>query len=258
MLIFLKVFFGELRTVEVSYLYDQFIKNLINIIIIFYFLHLELTDKMSLIFIIYPMLMFLVHKLVNKRIEFLTMTRNRDYFGYAKLGILLIFLMTIDIISIKILYPSVIKVERKEIKSVDILLIYTFAEISKMTAYLSVNLIRYLVNLIEILTAYEFESKDTFFKVILLLISILCFCIDTFTVFMITSSSRSVPYFFVGGILNDLYEVYLNIRHLYFGIIQIKKINNIFEISRQEMEEEELDHTCIICLNEMETGKLLE
>ena len=130
---------------------------------------------MSLIFIIYPMLMFLVHKLVNKRIEFLTMTRNRDYFGYAKLGILLIFLMTIDLISIKILYPSVIKVERKEIKSVDILLIYTFAEISKMTAYLSVNLIRYLVNLIEILTSYEFESKDTFFKVILLLISILCF-----------------------------------------------------------------------------------
>lgn len=196
-LVFLKIFFGELRTVEVSYLYDQFIKNLINIIIIFYFLHLELTDKMSLIFIIYPMLMFLLHKLAHKRLEFLASTRNRDYVGYAKLGVLLVILLCIDLFSLKILYPSVSRFNR-EVKNVDILCIYTFAEISKMTTYLTIGFIRYFVNLIEIVILYEFENKDTFFKVILLLISILCFGIDTFTIYMITNSSRSVPYFFIG------------------------------------------------------------
>ena len=257
-LIFLKIFFGELRSVEISYLYDQFVKNLINIIIIFYFLHIELTDKMSIMFIIYPTIMFLVHKLAHKRLEFLASTRNRDYIGYTKLGILLIFLFCIDIVSLRFLYPGVMKSDRKEVKNVDILCIYTFAEVSKMIAYLSIAFIRYLVNLFEIITSIEFENKETFFKVILLLISILCFGVDTLMIYLISNNGRMIPYFLIGNILNDIFEIYSNIKHLYFGIIQIKKINNIMEVTRKEMEEEELDHTCIICLNEMESGKLLE
>lgn len=44
-LLLIKFFFGSLRSVELSYLYDQFIKKLINIFIIFYFLTIDITNK---------------------------------------------------------------------------------------------------------------------------------------------------------------------------------------------------------------------
>lgn len=65
-LLFIKFFFGELRSVEVSYLYDQFIKKLISIIIIFYFLSIDITDKRCMALIIYPTILFLLHKLAQK------------------------------------------------------------------------------------------------------------------------------------------------------------------------------------------------
>lgn len=45
---------------------------------------------------------------------------------------------------------------------------------------------------------------------------------------------------------------------LYVAIIKIKRLNNIMEVTREEIDEEELDHTCIICQHDIETGKLLE
>lgn len=52
--------------------------------------------------------------------------------------------------------------------------------------------------------------------------------------------------------------MYTNIKLLYVAIVKVKKLNSIFEVTKEEIAEEELDSTCMICLNDVESGKLLE
>lgn len=67
-----------------------------------------------------------------------------------------------------------------------------------------------------------------------------------------------MPFFVLGGILNSVVEIISNIRHLYVAVIKLKRINNILEVTREEIDEEELDHTCVVCQDEIDHGKLLE
>lgn len=75
---------------------------------------------------------------------------------------------------------------------------------------------------------------------------------------LILTRTRFLPFFVIGGILNSIFEIITNIKMLYVAIIKIKRLNNIMEVTREEIDEEELDHTCIICQHDIETGKLLE
>jgi hypothetical protein len=67
-----------------------------------------------------------------------------------------------------------------------------------------------------------------------------------------------LPFFVLGGILNSIVEIISNIRHLYVAVIKLKRLNNILEVTREEIDEEELDHICVVCQDEIERGKLLE
>jgi hypothetical protein len=62
----------------------------------------------------------------------------------------------------------------------------------------------------------------------------------------------------IGGILNSVFEIITNMKMLYVAIVKIKKLNSIMDVTREEIDEEELDHTCIICQHDIEVGKLLE
>ncbi|CAI2383675.1 unnamed protein product [Moneuplotes crassus] len=81
---------------------------------------------------------------------------------------------------------------------------------------------------------------------------------DALTFLMIIAKTDYFPIFLIGNILNSIYEVLVNIKMLYIAIIKIKKLNNIMDITREEIEEEELDHTCVICQDDIETGKILD
>jgi len=258
-LLFLKFFFGTLRSVEVSYLYDQFIKKLINIILIFYFLSMDITDKRCMALIIYPTILFLLHKLAHKRMEFMTTTRNRDLWTYFKMGLLFAILMTINILSIRLLYDRKTIYDTDDMSIHSILNLFTVLELCSMTIYLCFYIIKYFANLFEILTRYEFENKETAFKVIALLSSLISLGLEMIILILIVMRTKYFPFFIIGGILNSVFEIISNIKLLYVAIVQLKKLHNIMEVTKEEMEEEELDNTCIICLATVDKGgKMLE
>lgn len=188
----------------------------------------------------------------------MTSTRNREYLNYSKLGLLYLLLLTIDVCSLKMLNPLVIAREDSDMSIVEILNLFTVLEIFKMIIYLIVGLVRYFENLFEMVSGLEFENKDTVFKVLILIASVLTLFLEGIILLLIIMKTKFLPIFVVGGVLNSVYEIVTNARLLYVAVIKLKKLNNILEITRQEMEEEELDHTCIICLNDMESGKMLE
>ena len=75
---------------------------------------------------------------------------------------------------------------------------------------------------------------------------------------LILTRTQFFPIFVFGNILNTIFELLSNIKLLYVAIIKIKKLNRIMDITREEIDEEELDHTCVICQHDIETGKILD
>lgn len=147
-LLFIKLFFGDLRSVEMSYLYDQFIKKLISIIIIFYFLSIDITDKRSMALIIYPTILFLIHKLTHKRMEFLTTKEDRNMYSYIRMGILYGVLMTINITSVNLLFDrALLESSEKDFTVLQILNIFTVLEICKMIIHLFINILKFMFNI---------------------------------------------------------------------------------------------------------------
>lgn len=146
---FIKFFFGELRRVEVSYLYDQFIKKLISIIIIFYFLSVDITNKMAMAMIIYPTLLFMLHKLAQKRMEYMTTKEEKSLWLYFKMGMLYTFLILLDIISFKLLYhPKLFdKASEGDLDVLGILNALTLLEICKMIIHVLFNIFKFSVQL---------------------------------------------------------------------------------------------------------------
>lgn len=108
------------------------------------------------------------------------------------------------------------------------------------------------------LTNFEFEHKDTFFKVLDLITSMVTLCLEGVILVLVIMRTKFLPFFVIGSILNSIFEIITNVKLLYVAIIKLKKLNNIMEVTREEMEEEDLDHTCIICQHEIDTGKMLE
>lgn len=136
-LLFIRIFFGELRSVEVSYLYDQFIKKFISIIIIFYFLSIDVTDKRCMAQIIYPTILFLLHKLTHKRMEFMTTKEDRNPWNYLRMGLLYIVLMSIDIVSVSMLFdPKLVEQDNIDLNVLQMLNVFTLLEILKMIMHL--------------------------------------------------------------------------------------------------------------------------
>jgi hypothetical protein len=104
----------------------------------------------------------------------------------------------------------------------------------------------------------EFENKDTFFKVLALLTSVITLWLEGAILYLVISRTKFLPFFVIGGILNSVFEIITNIKLLYVAIIKLKRLDNLLEVTREEIDEEELDHTCVICQHDIEFGKMLE
>lgn len=87
------------------------------------------------------------------------------------------------------------------------------------------------------------EYKDTIFKVFTLVVSLLTMFFEGIVFFLVITRTKYLPIFIIGGILNSIFEVFSNIKLLYVAIVKIKKLNTIMDITREEIDAEELDHT---------------
>jgi len=65
-IIFVKIFFGTLRNLEIQYFYEQVTKRLLYVIIVFYFTGINIKNFYSVLLLLFEILMFSTHKLIFK------------------------------------------------------------------------------------------------------------------------------------------------------------------------------------------------
>ena len=99
----------------------------------------------------------------------MTTTRDRSIISYLKIGTLLGFLFLIDLSSINMLFDEKVIEAKEDLDVYSILNLITVLEICSMLMYLMFYIVKYFTNIIEIVTKYEFENKDTFYKAIALM-----------------------------------------------------------------------------------------
>lgn len=114
------------------------------------------------------------------------------------------------------------------------------------------------MNLLSIITGWDLENKDTVFKVLALITSVITLFLEGTILALVIMRTKFMPFFVIGNILNSVFEIVTNIKLLYVAIIKLKKLNGIMEVTKEEMDEEDLDTTCVICQHEMDTGKMLD
>ena len=127
-----------------------------------------------------------------------------------------------------------------------------------MIIHLASNILKFSIHIFGILTGWDMEYKDTIFQVFTLIVSLFTLALEGIVFALVITNTKFLPIFIIGGILNSLFEVFSNIKMLYIAIVKIKRLNNIMEITREEIEAEELDHTCVICQYDIEVGKILD
>jgi hypothetical protein len=92
-------------------------------------------------------LLFMLHKLSQKRMEFMTTTEEKSLWLYLKIGLLYTFLLVLDLCSFKLLYdPKIIDgTNTSDLSVLEILNALTLLEICKMIIHLLFNILKYLV-----------------------------------------------------------------------------------------------------------------
>lgn len=191
--------------------------------------------------------------------EFMTTKEDRNLFAFAKMGLLYIVLMAINILSVRLLLD--VKLFQRadlELSILEILNVFTVLEICKMIIHLTVSIVKYLVNLFSLITKCEIENKDTIFKVMALITSVITLGLEGLILALVVMRTKFLPFFVIGGILNSVFEIITNIKLLYVAIIKLQKLNGIMDITKAEIEEEDLDLICVICQHEIDVGKMLE
>lgn len=87
-ILFVKLFFGALRNLEVQYFYEQATKRLFYVIIVFYFTGIDIKNLYSLLLLLFEILMFATHKLIFKRADYISSISLNQAHDFKKLSIL--------------------------------------------------------------------------------------------------------------------------------------------------------------------------
>lgn len=81
---------------------------------------------------------------------------------------------------------------------------------------------------------------------------------ECLSLYIISKKTDVIPIFVIGSVVNSVVEIIVNINLLYTAIVQLKKLNSILEVTKEEMKQHNIDDTCIVCLEHMDKGVMLE
>jgi len=85
---------------------------------------------------------------------------------------LYVVLISIDLVSVKLLAPAINFDDHNNLSVFEILVFLTILEILVMILYSIIGVFSYLVHLLEMAISVDFESKDTVFKILMLVASV--------------------------------------------------------------------------------------
>ncbi|CAK74614.1 unnamed protein product (macronuclear) [Paramecium tetraurelia] len=250
-MMFLKIMFGKIKDVEKITVIDKTKRKILEVAYLLFFFYVSL-DWQFIFLILWLIALSIIHWISKKRAGFLIAESSLNFSDHVKLLMTFIILFYIDIKVANQNYFSQISLYffyGAEEKFQDLLFSFEFA---LLPIRMVLPVIKYLMNLFEILTYSQFESKQTVFSALEVLSKILKLIVQII-LFQQVLNTQGFLLILLVDIIGNLVALYKKIKAVYNQIKLVRMINRIQDVEKNESH----DSTCLICLNELEKGKLL-
>ncbi|CAD8161277.1 unnamed protein product [Paramecium octaurelia] len=242
-MMFLKFMFGKLKELEKISVIDKTKRKILEVAYLLFFFYVSLDWKFIFL-MLWLIALSIIHWVSKKRAGFLIAESSLTFSDHAKLLMTFIILFYIDIkISLYFFYGA-------EEKFQDLLFSFEFA---LLPIRMVLPVIKYVFNLFEILTYSQFESKQTIFSALEVLSKILKLSVQII-LFQHVLNTQGFLLILLVDIVENGIALYKKIKAVYNQIKLVRMINRIQDVEKNESH----DSTCLICLNELEKGKLLQ
>ncbi|CAD8176315.1 unnamed protein product [Paramecium octaurelia] len=239
---FIRVMFGELKEIEKISVIDKTKKKILEVAYLLFFFYYSL-DWQFIFLILWLMALSVIHWIAIKRAGFLIAESQINFRDNVKLLLTFILLFSIDIkISLYFFYGT-------EEKFQNMLLGFEFM---LLPIRIALPFIKHVVNLFEILTLSQFDTKAIIFCGLDVLKTLLKLGVQYLLFQYVLNTQGFLLILFVDGVENA-YAMLNKIKVFYNQVKLIRMIERIQDVEKIDSH----DSTCLICLNELENGKSL-
>ncbi|CAK79329.1 unnamed protein product (macronuclear) [Paramecium tetraurelia] len=239
---FLRMMFGELKEIEKISVIDKTKKKILEVAYLLFFFYHSL-DWQFIFLIFWLMALSIIHWIAIKRAGFLIAESQINFRDNVKLLLTFILLFVIDIkISLYFFYGT-------EEKFQNMLLGFEFI---LLPIRIALPFIKHVVNLFEILTLSQFDTKAIIFCGLDVLKTLFKLGVQILLFQYVLNSQGFLLILFVDGVENA-YAMFNKIKVFYNQVKLIRMIERIQDVEKIDSH----DSTCLICLNELENGKKL-
>jgi len=241
------LFFGNLRDIEVEYMYDRSWTALVEMCIAMTIFREEFSVRfVGLVTVLFFLKIF--HWLTQHRLEYIEQAYPQlPRSTYFRIVSLMILLMAIDA---SFVYLSVTQTLQK---GASVLLLFAFEYVVLLSMMVSLS-IKYVIHILDMRREGRWDSKGTYVFYLQLVTDL--FQLFVYMIFfMIICAYYGLPF----HIVRDLYVTFSNFKKRITQYLQYRRLTRLLR-TFPDVGPEEIaagDSTCIICRDEMTSAKKL-
>ncbi|CAD8164913.1 unnamed protein product [Paramecium pentaurelia] len=241
-MIFLKIMFGELKEIEKIAVIDKTKRKILEVAYLLFFFYQSL-DWQFIFLMLWLIALSIIHWISIKRAGFLIAESQIKFSDNIKLLVTFIVLFYIDIkISLYFFYGTEEKFQN---------MLFGF-EFMLLPIRIALPFIKYVINLFEIQTLSQFDSKQIIFSGLEVLSTILKLWVQIMLFQYVLNTQGFLLILFVDTFENA-FAMLKKLKAFYNQVKLVRMIEKIQDVEKIESH----DSTCLICLNELENGKQL-
>ncbi|CAD8088355.1 unnamed protein product [Paramecium sonneborni] len=241
-MIFLKLMFGELKEIEKISVIDKTKRKILEVAYLLFFFYQSL-DWQFIFLMLWLIALSIIHWISIKRAGFLIAESQINFSDNLKLLLTFVMLFYIDIkISLYFFYGTEEKFQN---------VLFGF-EFMLLPIRIALPFIKYVINLFEIQTFSQFDSKQIIFSGLEVLSTMLKLCVQIMLFQYVLNTQGFLLILFVDTFENAL-AMFKKLKAFYNQMKLVRMIDKIQDVDKIESH----DSTCLICLNELENGKQL-
>ncbi|CAD8075110.1 unnamed protein product [Paramecium sonneborni] len=251
--------FGELKEIEKISVIDKTKRKILEVAYLLFFFYQSLDWQFIcrklinyLVLMLWLVALSIIHWISIKRAGFLIAESQINFSDNLKLVMTFIVLFYIDIkvtnleqfsqISLYFFYGTEEKFQN---------VLFGF-EFMLLPIRIALPFIKYVINLFEILTLSQFDSKQTIFSGLEVLSTMLKLCVQIMLFQYVLNTQGFLLILFVDTFENA-FAMLKKLKAFYNQMKLVRMIDKIQDVDKIESH----DSTCLICLNELENGKQL-
>ncbi|CAD8166699.1 unnamed protein product [Paramecium pentaurelia] len=243
--------FGELKEIEKISVIDKTKRKILEVAYLLFFFY-ESLDWQFIFLMLWLIALSIIHWISIKRAGFLIAESQINFNDNVKLLMTFIMLFYIDIkvnnlkqssqISLYFFYGTEEKFQN---------VLFGF-EFMLLPIRITLPFLKYVINIFEILTFSQFDSKQIIFSGLEVLSTILKLCVQIMLFKYVLNTQGFLLILFVDTFENA-FAMLKKLKAFYNQIKLVRMIDKIQDVEKIDSP----DSTCLICLNELENGKQL-